>query len=394
MASSIDWPSIRLDRLSLPQSASPEPPLENRLDSLESARVQTLRGLACLLLVAFHTVGSTAASGLHVPDGSWYREFTTLFVHVRMPLFTFLSGLVYAYRPLRSGQALRFSGKKVRRLGVPLVVASTVLYGLHFAMHHPVPPLSGMWSIYVFPFWHLWFVQALLFVFAALVVLEALGALSTFRRFMVVFAISLVLYLYGPFERQNVLGLQNATYLLPFFLSGLGAHRYRGLLQTRRALIATVVCFIVTQGFHCYIVLTRAHAPIDPVATRSALHLLIGISASLYALQLLPRVRLLEQIGGYSFPIYLYHPLFVAAVMAGAGALLTLPTGLLFVGAGAAGIVGPMVMELAARRIPFGQLFLEGRWGPPSSTGTVDVRRRRVLVSIELTGSSRNVAAP
>jgi uncharacterized membrane protein len=103
MASSIDWPSIRLDRLSLPQSASPEPPLEDRSDSLESARVQTLRGLACLLLVAFHTVGSTAASGLHVPDDSRYREFTNLFVHLRMPLFTFLSGLVYAYRPLRSG---------------------------------------------------------------------------------------------------------------------------------------------------------------------------------------------------------------------------------------------------------------------------------------------------
>jgi glucan biosynthesis protein C len=361
MTSSIAWPSVPLERLSLPQGSFPDPPLEDRVESLESARVQTLRGLACLLLVAFHTIGSTAASGLHVPDDSRYREFTNLFVHLRMPLFTFLSGLVYAYRPLRSGQALRFLGKKVRRLAVPLVVASTVLYGLHFAMHHRVPPLSLMWSIYVFPYWHLWFVQALLLVFAALVVLESLGALSTVRRFMMVFALSLVLYLFGPFERQNVLGLQNATYLLPFFLWGLGAHRYRGLLQTRRALIATVVCFIVTQGFHSYIVLTRALAPIDPVATRSALHLLIGMSASLWALQLVPRVRLMEQIGGSSYPIYLYHPLFVAAVMSGAGAQLTFPTSLLFVGAGAAGIVGPIVMELAARQIPFGQLLLEGR---------------------------------
>ena len=101
---------------------------------------------------------------------------------------------------------------------MPLVVASTVLYGLHFAMHHQVPPPSRMWSIYVFPYWHLWFVQALLLVFAVLVVLESLGALSTFRRFVAVFALSLVLYSYGPFVRQNVLGLQNATYLLPFFL--------------------------------------------------------------------------------------------------------------------------------------------------------------------------------
>jgi peptidoglycan/LPS O-acetylase OafA/YrhL len=370
MASSIAWPSVRLERLSLPQGSLPGPPLEDRIDSLESARVQTLRGLACLLLVAFHTIGSTAASGLHVPDDSRYRVFTNLFVHLRMPLFTFLSGLVYAYRPLGSGQALPFSGKKVRRLGVPLVVASTVLYGLHWAMHHQVPPLSQMWSIYLFPYWHLWFVQALLLVFAALIVLESLEALSTFRRFTMVFALSLVLYWYGPFEQHNVLGLQNATYLLPFFLWGLGAHRYRGLLQTRRALIATAVCFIVTQGFHSYIVLTRALAPIDPVATRSALHLLVGMSASLCALQLLPRLRLMEQIGGSSYPIYLYHPLFVAAVVSGAGAQLTLPTGLLFVGAGAAGIVGPMVLQLAARQSPFGQLLLEGRWRPLPSAGT------------------------
>ena len=73
--------------------------------------MQTLRGIACLLLVAFHAIGSSSASGLHVADSSVYRHFTNLFVHIRMPLFTFLSGLVYAYRPLRPEQALEFSGR-------------------------------------------------------------------------------------------------------------------------------------------------------------------------------------------------------------------------------------------------------------------------------------------
>jgi glucan biosynthesis protein C len=371
MAGYTDWPGVRLDRLSLPESLALQLPLKDRVDPLESARVQTLRGLACLLLVAFHTIGASAASGLHVPDDSWYRQFTNLFVHIRMPLFTFLSGFVYAYRPLRPGQALRFSGKKVCRLGVPFVVASTVLYGLHFAMHHQVPPPSRMWNIYVFPFWHMWFVQALLPVFAALVVLESLGALSTFRRFMTVFTLSLVLYLYGPFEGQSILALRNATYLLPFFLWGLGVHRYRHQLQTRRALMASVVCFIVSQGFHSYIVLTRALPPIDSVAIRSAWSLLIGMSASFCALQLLPHVRLMERIGGFSYPIYLYHPIFVAAVISGAGALLTLPRSLLFVVAGAAGIVGPMLMRVTARRIPLGQLLLEGRW--PDGSGVTNL---------------------
>ena len=231
MMGSTDRPRVRPNRLSLPEGSAPQPPLKHRAESLESTRVQTLRGLACLLLVAFHTVGASANSGLHVRDDSWYREFTNLFVHIRMPLFTFLSGFVYAYRPLRSGQALRFSARKVRRLGVPFVVASTVLYGLHFALHHEVPPPSRMWTVYVFPFWHMWFVQSLLVVFAALVVLESLGG-CRLQAIHMVFMLSLVLFLYGPLEGLTVLGLHHATYLLPFFLWGLGVHRYRDKLQT------------------------------------------------------------------------------------------------------------------------------------------------------------------
>jgi glucans biosynthesis protein C len=331
-----------------------------QIDSLESGRVQTLRGIACLLLVAFHAIGSSSASGLHVPDSSVYRHFTNLFVHIRMPLFTFLSGLVYAYRPLRLDQTLEFSSKKLRRLGVPLIVATTVLYSLHLVTDHRVPPASQTWTIYVFPYWHLWFVQALLLVFVAMIAFESLGALSSFRQFLLVFALSLVLYAGGLFQGHDILGLNNATYLLPFFLAGLAAHRYRDVLQTPRALTLTLVCLIWSQGWHSYIVWTRTLTPIDPIAHRSALNLLIGISASLTALQLLPRLRLMEQIGGSSYPIYLYHPVFVAAGLSIVGGRLPLPTSLLFVSACALGIIGPMLLEKAAPRIPLGPLLLDG----------------------------------
>ena len=361
MPTSLLWQNIRIERLSFQLGWSRNPLPHARGDTRESARVQTLRGIACLLLVAFHAIGSTSASGLHVADDSAYREFTNLFVHIRMPLFTFLSGLVYAYRPLRLGHALEFSGKKLRRLGIPLMVASTLLYGLHSSMHHPVPPLRQIWTIYAYPYWHLWFVQALLVVFAALVVLESLSALSTFTRFIGIFALSIALYAYGPFESSNVFGLHNATYLLPFFLGGLAAHRFRDLLQQRPALIASVLCFVASQGIHTYIVMTRSLAPIDPLTNRSALNLVIGLSASLSALQLLPRLRYLEEIGGSSYAIYLYHPLFVAAALFLTGARVGTPTSLLFVVAGAAGIVGPMLMERGARYIPGGPLLLEGK---------------------------------
>ncbi|MDQ2943055.1 MAG: hypothetical protein M3R21_05215 [Candidatus Dormibacteraeota bacterium] len=91
------------------------------------------------------------------------------------------------------------------------------------------------------------------------------------------------------------------------------------------------------------------------------MHLLIGLSASLCAVQLLPRVRLMEKIGGSAYAIYLYHPLFVAAALFAAGTQVATSTSLLFVVAGIAGIVGPILMERGARHIPGGQLLLEGR---------------------------------
>ena len=361
MPTALGWRTIPIELLGRPSGPSRAPRLDAEIDPLESARVQALRGVACLLLVAFHAIGASAASGLQVPDDSPWREFTNLAVHLRMPLFTFLSGFVYALRPLGPGHRWEFSGKKLRRLGVPLIVATTVLYGLHAAMHDPVPPLSHVWTIYVFPYWHLWFVQALMVVFAVLVLLESVGALSTVTRYLVVLALAVALYFAAPFQNRNIFSVYSATYLLPFFLCGLGAHRFRGLMQSRRALVATVLCLVLAQGLHTYVVLTRTIAPIEPVVQRSVLNLVIGVSAGLCALQLLPRARLMERIGGSSYAIYLYHPVFVAAGLSAAGAHAMAARGLTFVVAAAAGVAGPMLMVLGAAYVPGGLFLLEGR---------------------------------
>src|SRR5262245_35154145 len=95
---------------------------------LSSLRVQTARGLACLLLVTYHVIGSDPAAGLQVPDGSLWRYFTDLFLPIRMPLFTFLSGFVYVYKPMAREHWTHFARRKLVRLGIPLLVASTVTY--------------------------------------------------------------------------------------------------------------------------------------------------------------------------------------------------------------------------------------------------------------------------
>jgi fucose 4-O-acetylase-like acetyltransferase len=87
-------------------------------------QIDTIRGLACVLLVAYHVVGSEPSNGLLLADGP-YRLAADLLAYIRMPLFTFLSGYVYAWRPF-NGYIHSFLRGKVRRLLIPMVVVGSV----------------------------------------------------------------------------------------------------------------------------------------------------------------------------------------------------------------------------------------------------------------------------
>ena len=96
--------------------------------AVEATGVQTLRGIACVLVVAVHTVGWRATTGMHVDEDTFYRNLVDLFAPLRMPLFTFLSGFVYAYFPVVTGRVAPFATKKLRRVGLPLLTP-TCIYG-------------------------------------------------------------------------------------------------------------------------------------------------------------------------------------------------------------------------------------------------------------------------
>ena len=65
---------------------------------------------------------------MQVGEGTFYRNLADLFAPLRMPLFTFLSGFVYAYFPVMTGRVAPFATKKLRRLGLPLLTLTTIYY--------------------------------------------------------------------------------------------------------------------------------------------------------------------------------------------------------------------------------------------------------------------------
>lgn len=326
----------------------------------ESLRLQSLRGLACLLLVAFHVIGSKATSGMKVPDDSFYRYFADMLLHVRMPLFAFLSGFVYAYRPVARGAEAMFARKKFVRLWLPMVTAST----LYFFFMLAVPDaqgqmgLSSIWRIYFFPYVHFWFLQAMILIFATVALLERFGALGDLRRYGVVLLVALVLNLTNPLDPDFFFGLQHAFYLLPFFLLGLGANRYRVAFLESPVVWTCTVVFIVTMALHAQAVLT----PTAALAARgSLLATAISCSGVLTLLYWFPYARPLERLGKFSFSVYLYHALFAAAARKALQLAGVSSNEILFVGCMLAGLLGPVVVEQIASRIPIAKQLMLGQ---------------------------------
>ena len=237
-----------------------EPPANNQATdrspeqpSGEATGVQTLRGVACVLVVALHVIGWSPTTGMQVGEGTFYRNLADLFAPLRMPLFTFLSGFVYAYFPVMTGRVAPFATKKLRRLGLPLLTLTTIYYLATFVAGdvNGKVPLGDAWRIYVFPYVHLWFLQAIVLIFAVLVVLERVGALATFRRFAVTLLCAAVAgFTIGGLAYESLFSHENAIYLLPFFLLGLGANRFREVLLRPAVAWTCTLVFVIAAAFH------------------------------------------------------------------------------------------------------------------------------------------------
>src|SRR5690606_1429875 len=92
--------------------------------------IECLRGVAIILVVMGHVIGGTPEYGLKLPEQSAYRYFFhDWFVHIRMPLFTVISGYVYAMRPITTmARVPRFVTRKCRRLLIPFLIAAVAFY--------------------------------------------------------------------------------------------------------------------------------------------------------------------------------------------------------------------------------------------------------------------------
>lgn len=326
-----------------------------------TAHTDTVRGLACIMLVAYHVVGPDRFTGMRVGDHSVYRTALANGPELwRMPLFTFLSGFVYAYRPVSAGDVGPFIAKKARRLLIPLVVVSTIAALVQSVVPSTNSPidLADLWRIYIWPFGVYWYLHALFLIFLVMVVLDRLALLATRSRFAVVFLAAIALFFAAP-HAPGMFGLGYAIYLLPFFLWGVGVNRFGDLVAAGagRAIamavgVAAVIATIVVLGLDVDIAHDRL----------SVFGLVVGLCVTLGVQTWRMTNPWLARLGTFSYAVYLFH------VFGSAGARIVVRrvidvTPVVFAASLAGGLLVPIAIALLARRHPWPRLLLLGEVG-------------------------------
>ncbi len=322
------------------------------------AGVETLRGLAILLMVGGHVVGTDGESGLRVADDSGWRYACYTLAPLRMPLFTAISGFVYALRPVAAGRLGAFRAGTSRRLLLPLLtigLAFVLLRQVTPGVNAPLRPADLPWLL-VIPYAHFWYVYALAWVFLLVGVLDAYGLLETRSRWGLMLAGAFALMASGLLATP-VLGIGRAQYLLPYFILGVGVGRFGPSRDRTTALALTglgAVGLIAHQGgwFGWW----RLEGLREYLATS-----LLGAVAVVLLLSRRRAWRPLAALGAFSYGIYLMH------VFGTAGARIVLQRAgvesvpVLAIAGLCAGLALPVVVERFAAPRPRLALLLLGQ---------------------------------
>jgi fucose 4-O-acetylase-like acetyltransferase len=274
-------------------------------------RVETARGLAAFLVVAGHVIGPSGHEGMHVGDGSTLRYLYRALLMLRLPLFTVLSGYVYAMRPVDRAHLAEFMDGKVRRLLLPMVSMGAVfLIVRYYTPGVSVrPSLPDLLLIPFFPHAHFWYLHSLFVVFLVISALEVAGALKRFWSFAMVFAASGFL-LATPVCDIAFFGIGGAPYLLIFFLWGLALRRFADVLNRHAILVALAVGSIALIAVHELGILGVVSIGTNDVAFVTVLG---GLCTNAWLIYRGPTWAAIARIGNYSFSIFLMHVFGTAA---------------------------------------------------------------------------------
>lgn len=280
------------------------------IDRNKDLSIETLRGFAIILVVMGHVIGSKSDGGMRVADDSFLRHLYFTFQYLRMPLFTVISGWVYALRPVAPGNVSGFTIKKIRRIILPLIFVG----GSYYIIQNLIPgtnfsyPVTEIWRILVFPYTFYWYLQALFMVFLIIAVVDSQKLAERFRYWLIIFIFSILLLfardMFIPETFPNYFGFKGGIYLLPFFMIGVGIKRFNSVFSNKYliwTLSVILVAALTIQQLIWYKVIDIE------LSSSSGLGLIIGVVGTIIFLRIHFKLDSLAWMGNFAYTIYLFH---------------------------------------------------------------------------------------
>lgn len=345
-------------------AASLTPPLQPSGDTdaravtFDSQQVVQLRAYACVLLVLYHVVGADPGQGLRIDSGP-LRLFNDGLAFLRMPLFAFLSGLVFAGFPTQEDPRTFFM-HKARALLVPTVLVGTLFALTQAFIGDSNAHIDNWWLLHTLPVGHFWFLEALFWIFALAYVLDLRGGLATPARWAAVW-IPIVL-LHMSMQGTRYFALDGALYLLPYFLVGLAVTRFHLRPRLLQPLMQAGLLLLLL------VAMVQVGEPHPNPDRRLPWMVIEGLALCGLSMSVNTRSRWLAHIGHLSYSIYLFHVFFTAAVRILLYRLEVQSLTLHVLVGVVAGVGGPVVVHHLLARSKIGRLLFMIR----SPAGRID----------------------
>ncbi|WP_434567165.1 acyltransferase [Vibrio chagasii] len=319
------------------------------MTSFTRNEIDTIRGLACFIVVIYHSIHGTLGSVNW--GGDIYHQINVYLSYIRMPLFVFLSGYVYSFRPFEHDHYKFISGK-FKRLIIPMLTVGTL-----YAVVREIAPgtnnsLDKWWLLHIKPVSYFWFVEAIFVIFMIVMVFQTLGFLLNRKRMEALIVLSIFVSSIGiPIEYFSI---DNASYVFPFFMFGLYCGKYK--LRFKKM----VSSFLLLMLFGCFSL--DYFNIINMPERKSVIGIVIGMLIPVYILSLSVTNNTLSKIGLYSYTIYLFHTFFVSGARVFFSKIGYFDINVLIITGTLSGIFIPILIEeLSKPFISFRKYFLGKR---------------------------------
>lgn len=298
--------------------------------------VDTLRALACFALVSFHVVGHSPTTGMELTPDHWLSVINRTFTDMRMPLFSFLSGLVFVSLCHTSRGPYALIQSKARRLLLPMVSVGVIFWVMRDIMGQGQQPLM---SIVFMPFAHFWFLQATFLVMSIFIVVSALSGGRSTLVAAGLMCLGISCWIFGILPQSNIFSAVQAVYLAPFFMCGYLCGRVR-LPKMHGGMALLILSGLIALGY-----LIATETLIVEGTMRRAITVGSGILFCVTLLSVRIQNRMLADLGAMSYAIYLFHVFFTAGTREVVGHVWPqMPVVAIWFVCVTAGILGPVVL--------------------------------------------------